>query len=207
MASQKYFSATEHDASELTLKAAVDRFEAHLRMLTPTEAKEVLDAATRALRPRERRQRRRSLSPVIDALAGDQSASPAEQVQMEIDLLTRSFARRRALLENTLTASQVARLLNTSRQTPHDRLASGTLIAVKDRGAWRFPIWQFDPEGEDGVVDGLPDVIRALDVSPLASISWLTRPNPMLDRATPIECLKRGRVEEVIRLARAVGLD
>src|SRR4051812_10526818 len=46
---------------------------------------------------------------------------------------------RRELLAGTKTASEVAALLGTSRQTPHDRLESGTLIAVYDRGAWRFP--------------------------------------------------------------------
>ncbi|HET9014241.1 MAG TPA: helix-turn-helix domain-containing protein, partial [Thermomicrobiaceae bacterium] len=114
---------------------------------------------------------------------------------------------RRELLAGALTASQVARLLGTSRQTPHDRLRAGTLVAVLEDGAWRFPAWQFDPNGDNGVVHGLPDVIRALDVSPIAKISWITRPNPLLDGDTPLACLKAGQVARVVALARAVGVD
>lgn len=117
----------------------------------------------------------------------------------------RSFARRRELLAGALTASQVAKLLKTSRQTPHDRLTAGTLLAVMDQGAWRFPSWQFDPDGENGVVPGLPAVIRALRVSPIAKVIWLTRPNPALDGETPLACLKAGQTERVVALAHAVG--
>ena len=121
-------------------------------------------------------------------------------------MLRRSFARRRELLAGALSTAQVAELLGTSRQTPHDRVASGSLLAVRERGALRFPPWQFDASGEDGVITGLPEVIRALDVSPMAKVSWLTRPNPMLDGATPLTCLKAGHVARIVALARAVGI-
>jgi hypothetical protein len=81
----------------------------------------------------------------------------------------------------------------------------GTLLAVLDRGVWRFPAWQFDPEGPDGVVEGLPEVLRALEVSPLAKASWLVRPNQYLEGRTPLAALKEGRVEAVRSAAEAVG--
>ena len=119
----------------------------------------------------------------------------------------RSFAYRRKLLEGALTASQVAELLHTSCQTPHDRLVGGTLLAAIHHGAFRFPLWQFDPDGENGVVTGLPAVIRALHVSPIAKISWLTHANPLLDGETPLSFLKAGQVDRVLVLARAAGID
>lgn len=192
----------ELEATEPRIHDALRRFEDRLNALQPAEMEAVIEAATRALSPAEE-----PVPPIVEALSGGRRPTAAERVEAEIDVLMRSFARRRELLAGALTASQVARLLGTSRQTPHDRLAAGTLLAVMDQGAWRFPVWQFDPEGDNGVVPGLPEVIRALRVSPIAKMSWLTRPNPMLNGDTPLARLKAGQVEQVVALARAVGAD
>lgn len=111
------------------------------------------------------------------------------------------------MLSGSLTAAEVASLLGTSRQTPHDRLKNQTLLGVLDRGAYRFPAWQFDPEGPDGVVNGLPSVSRALSVSDLAKISWFTRPNPFLDGLTPLQALRSGQKERVLAEAVSVGVS
>ena len=118
----------------------------------------------------------------------------------------RSFARREELLKDSLTAPEVAKLLHVSRQTPHDRVENGSLLAVLDRGALRFPEWQFDPDGPEGVVSGLPDVIRALPIPPLAKINWLVRSNPCLEGRRPIDALRRGDRERVLDTARGVDL-
>ena len=184
-----------------TIDQTLARLQERLNALPLPEVVAVVEAATRALAPAEE-----SMPALVTALTGDRSFSTEERVAGELALLRRSFARRQELLADALSAAQVAALLNTSRQTPHDRVAGRTLLAVMDRGAWRFPRWQFDPEGENGVVTGLPRVIRALDASPLAKVSWLTRANPSLDGATPLACLKGGQVERVVAAARAVAL-
>ena len=139
-------------------------------------------------------------------LAGGRVYSPEEHLALEIDAQLRAFRARQELLADSLTAPQVAELLGTSRQTPHDRTRSGSLLAVLDRGQLRFPRWQFDPSGPDGVVLGLPEVIRALDVAPLAKVSWLTRPNPYLEDRTPLVALKAGERDRALDAARAVGM-
>ncbi len=139
-------------------------------------------------------------------LAGGRAYSPEEHRGLEIEAQLRAFRFRRELLADALTAPQVAELLGTSRQTPHDRARNGGLLAVLDRGQLRFPRWQFDPAGPDGVVPGLSEVIRALDVSPLAKVSWLTRPNPYLEDRTPIEALTDGDRVRALDAARAVGM-
>ena len=78
---------------------------------------------------------------------------------------------------------------------------------MRDRGALRFPAWQFDPDGPDGVIADLPRVFRALNVSSLAKVRWLTKPNEMLSGATPLAALKAGRVADVTSLAQGVGVD
>jgi hypothetical protein len=138
------------------------------------------------------------------SLAG-RTFSEEEQARLEHLAELQRFQRRRELLRDSLTVAQVAELLGTSRQTPHDRMKSGSLLAVEDRGMLRFPAWQFDPESENGVVSGLPGVSRLLRVSPLARIAWFTRSNPYLDGETPLDVLKAGQVEQVSELARAVG--
>jgi hypothetical protein len=75
-----------------------------------------------------------------------------------------------------------------------------------DRGALRFLSWQFDPEGPDGVIAGLPDVISALDAPPLTKISWLTRPNQAFDGRSPLNLLRDGQLDRVVRPARGVGV-
>jgi hypothetical protein len=192
----------ELEAHEPMLHETLRRLEERLNTLQADELEAVLDAAARALEPHAE-----AVPEVVMALSNGRRFDTAERVELEIDALMRSFAYRHKLLDGALTASQVATLLQTSRQTPHDRLASGTLLAAMDQGAFRFPTWQFDPDGENGVVNGLPTVIRALDVSPIAKMSWLTRANPMLDGETPLSCLKAGQVERVAALAHAVGID
>ena len=136
---------------------------------------------------------------------GANQVSDEERGRLEIAAITKNFKFRHELLKSSLTAPQVAELLNTTRQTPHDRLKKNTLIAAQDNGVWKFPTWQFDPEGPDGVLVGLPDVLKVLNVPALSKISWLTRPNKGLNGLTPIAALKFGLINDVIAEARTVG--
>ncbi|MEO7715598.1 MAG: hypothetical protein ABIY70_05315 [Capsulimonas sp.] len=142
---------------------------------------------------------------LVHRLAEGRTYTPAEAAALELAVSRKAFARRQELLAGALSATQVAKLLGTTRQTPHDRAGKGALLAVMDNGQLRFPLWQFDSDGPNGVVRGLPDVLRALDVSPLARASWMTLPNPYLEHRTPLQAIKEGDVERVIDQARAVG--
>lgn len=128
-----------------------------------------------------------------------------ERIGIEQLALLQYFRLRHELLHDALTTPQVATLLGTSRQTPHDRVKSGTLLAVSDRGALRFPPWQFDPASDDGVLPGLSDVERNLRLPPLSKISWMVGENAFLEGATPLESLKTGQVETVVGLAHVAG--
>ena len=146
--------------------------------------------------------------PTADALAesiAGKTFTRQERIQLEMDTLSRHFQHRRQLLDRSLSASQVAQLLGTSRQTPHDRVSSQTLLAIKDNGKLCFPAWQFDPAGSDGVIEGLPAVLKALAISDYAKLNWLTRANPYLEDTTPIQALKAGQIERVLAEAAAVG--
>lgn len=131
--------------------------------------------------------------------------SQEEAVELEITSLMRYFQRRKELLQNSLIANKVASLLGTTRQTPHDRIKNKSLLAVKDNGVWKFPLWQFDPSGADGVIDGLPAVLKALESSEFTKLNWLMSPNPYLNSLTPVEALKQGQKAKVLKEAIALG--
>jgi len=186
-------------------KAATRTVEALQRLLeqsSPEDLESVSSRIERALESPEVPEERREL---VAELTGGREYGRQEKSALEMATLARSFRCRKELLEGALTAPKVAKLLDTTRQTPHDRVRSGTLLAVLDRGVWRFPAWQFDPEGPDGVVEGLPDVLQTLHTSPLAKASWLVRPNQYLEGRTPLETLKEGRKEAVRSAAETVG--
>jgi len=149
----------------------------------------------------------REQTPLFQALTGGRTATEKERLALESANLARYFQHRQELLRDSLSAVEVAHLLGTSRQTPHDRVKAGTLLAVRERGGLRFPRWQFDPNGPDGVLANFVPVLRALDVTPLAQVSWFVRPNPYLEGRTPLEALRAGEGERLVSIARGVGVS
>lgn len=131
--------------------------------------------------------------------------SAAEETDLKRRALEASFRERERLLQGSLSTQEVARLLGVTRQTPHDRVKVRSLLAIEDKGQLRFPLWQFDAEGPDGTVSGLPMVLRELKVGAFAQARWLERPNGVFEGRSPIAALKDGEVERVIREARSVG--
>lgn len=144
---------------------------------------------------------------LISALSSGLSFSRQDRMELEADALARYFRLRQQLLQGSLSAPEVAKLLGTSRQTPHDRVKAGTLLAIKERGGLQFPTWQFDPDGPDGVLEGLPSVLRALNVSPIEKLSWFMRPHAALNARTPLQALQNGEITELTSIARTVGVN
>lgn len=131
---------------------------------------------------------------------------PANAAQLEFEALRRSFALRHQLLACTIGTAEVNELLAAgSRQTVHDRLKAGTLLGILDQGKWRFPLWQFDADGPNGVIDGLAQVLQALQISNLAKARWLQQPNRVFGGSTPLDLLRHGRLEDVLAEAGQVG--
>jgi hypothetical protein len=180
----------------------VEALQHFLEESSPENLEVVSSRIERALESPEVPEQREDL---VADLTGGREYGRQERSALEMAALARSFRRRRELLEESLTAPQVAALLGTTRQTPHDRVKGNTLLAVLDRGAWRFPAWQFDPEGPDGIVEGLPEVLRTLHTSPLAKANWLVRPNQYFGGRPPLEALREGEIEAVRSAAETVG--
>lgn len=145
--------------------------------------------------------------PRLSAVTGEPLQPAGELARQRKQNLFRAFAERRRLLSQALTATEVADLLSASRQTPHDRAKAGTLLAIKDSGRLLFPDWQFDPDGPDGVVAGLPAVLGELrgPLNQLAKARWFLTQKSLMQGLTPLEALRAGDLDDVLAEARSVG--
>ena len=140
-------------------------------------------------------------------LTEGRSYRPEEKIALEASARIREYEHRRLVLNDAIGSSLVSKLLNTSRQTPHDRVKSGTLLAVKEGSKLLFPVWQFDVTGPNGVLEGLPSVLAALDLNEFMKASWFINPNRSLGGRTPAQALKQGDLDKVMIEARAVGAN
>lgn len=120
--------------------------------------------------------------------------------------LLRGAQARRQLLEaegGTLSASEVARLLRQSRQAVDKQRRSGRLLAFRTGPAWRYPAWQF-VDGQS--LPGLPAVLVALrGVSPWTTAGFLLSRNARLGERRPVDLLRRGELDDIVRAAQAYG--
>lgn len=140
-------------------------------------------------------------------LLSNKEYSTQERKRLHIQNILNSFNYRRKLLHDTVDVNQVMEILDyDSRQAPLNRLKAHSLIAIKDNKKWWFPLWQFDASTSDGIIDGLSRVLKALDCSNLAKVSWLVNPNPYFANESPLEVLKAGEIERVVESAQSVGV-
>jgi hypothetical protein len=143
----------------------------------------------------------------VSVLTGEALPPRADVAAAHLRNVQRAFLQRRRLLVETITVKEASELLGIGRQSLHDRLKTASLLAVKDRGQWRLPLWQFDPEGPDGILDGLPDTLRALQgpISELGKVRWFLTPKDTLDGDTPLSAMRAGKATDVVRTAQALG--
>lgn len=103
-------------------------------------------------------------------------------------------------------ATEVGELLGISAAAVHKRLQLGQLLAIKHQGRkLGYPRAQF--EGGD-VVPGLPQVLGALRETapePFSQLFFLVSPNALLKGSSPLDALKRGHLQDVLRAARRYG--
>src|SRR5258708_33708776 len=113
-----------------------------------------------------------------------------------------------ALLEDSLSAAEAAKLLRVDVSRVRQRLREGSLFGIEYEGSWRLPRFQFERRL---VVPGLTRVLKSLpaDLFPLDVVDWFLLPEPDLELArdaaplSPREWLLCGRpIEAVVSLAR-----
>jgi hypothetical protein len=119
----------------------------------------------------------------------------------------RGFELRQEMLnkaEGVLTSGKVAELLKLSRQAVDKRRAAHQLLALtQGKRGYSYPSFQF----EDGkTLDGLEEALRNLSaLDPWMQLRFFTSPHERLGNKTPIEALRSGRVNDVVRTASGYG--
>ncbi|MGL6340656.1 MAG: hypothetical protein ACRC80_16140 [Waterburya sp.] len=146
---------------------------------------------------------------LVQAIVGDdyRDCSTEEMWCLEFANLLRLTRLRRQLLQQAIGMEEVMELLDLeSQEIVLERVRNNTLLSVKDLGVYKFPLSQFEPEGKWGLVEGFPEVLAALEVSPLAKLSWLSKVHRAFEGRTPLEMLRLGYLSDVLVEARAVGV-
>jgi hypothetical protein len=142
------------------------------------------------------------------ALRGVGAFKDDTPIHVDDDPLIKSQAQYMALLEESLSAAQAAKLLGVDVSRIRQRLRDRSLFGVEHEGTWRLPRFQFERRL---VIPGLARVLKALpeDLFPLDVIDWFVLADADLqlesDAAalSPREWLVSGRpVEAVVALAR-----
>jgi len=132
----------------------------------------------------------------------------ATAVRADNDPLINSQAQYMALLEESFSAAEAAKLLHVDVSRVRQRLRERSLFGIEHEGSWRLPCFQFERRV---VIPGLAKILRALppDLFPLDIVDWFVLRDPDLqldsDAAplSPREWLLSGRpVEVVVNFAR-----
>ena len=134
----------------------------------------------------------------IEILKTDDPLAPAR---------LRGLRERECLLSvegGTWNADRVAEHLHLTRQAVNRRRQQGTLLGMHaGRHGYWYPAWQFVREG---IVKGLELVLEALAYHDAwMQQAFMVTENDRLAGVSPIQALRRGRLDEVLRAARAYG--
>jgi len=100
-------------------------------------------------------------------------------------------------------ATELAGLLKVTLQAVHQQRKRGRFIAVESGRKLLFPVWQFDDNWR--VIEGLPEVLAELKKHGTESwdvFTFFLNPTYALAEKAPIDELKRGNKEGVLRAAR-----
>ncbi|MBV8644530.1 MAG: hypothetical protein JO225_11565 [Candidatus Eremiobacteraeota bacterium] len=134
--------------------------------------------------------RRAAANPVLVQLRANNAAAVA--------------ATRAQLLRDALSSDEVRRYVNRTRPVVNRMAKEGTLLAVADGRALRFPRWQFDGRTEDGLVPGFRRVLALMDASAFRKATWFITPHPRLGERRPIDVLRKGELDRVLEEAKGV---
>jgi len=112
---------------------------------------------------------------------------------------------KRHLLESeggALTVAEVAKRLGISKQGVDKRRRGHKLLALETSRGFLYPAWQFT---DDGVLPGIEHVLAALEAAPWTQASWFLSGETRLADARPLDALRRGELQQVLRAAVGYG--
>lgn len=187
----KQFRKTKHPAFCARMLRAVKELEANL---TSTLIDEATSAPTDQL-------------VMVEAVSSAPWVSELAVQDPIVAAKLRGFELRQEMLKKSggaLSSGKVAELLNVSRQAVDKRRAANQLLALtQGRRGYSYPTFQF----ENGkTLEGLETVLKSLSaLDPWMQVRFFTSPHERLADKTPIEALRKGRTNDVVRVASEYG--
>jgi hypothetical protein len=124
----------------------------------------------------------------VTAIGSAVAEIDADAVDLAAEIQHRANLIRQA--GGTLSADEVGKLLNISRQAVDKRRRSNRLLAIRQGGDWLYPRAQFH---EHEAIPGLPDVIRDCAGSgPWVTLEFLVTEDDVLGGLSPRDALLKG---------------
>jgi hypothetical protein len=147
------------------------------------------------------------LAVLVRALSSGELLDDLETVEPLARAFIRGIEAKRALIEGhggSLTSEKAAEILGITRQAVDKRRRTGKLIGLTTgRYGFRYPVWQF---AETGTIPGLEQALTALSShDEWMQAAFLISPNPRLGDKPPVEVLKAGDLDRVLKAAEAYG--
>jgi hypothetical protein len=144
---------------------------------------------------------------LVNAVSATSTAAASTDGDPLIRAKLRGIEHRKRILEKlggTLSAEQVSELIGISRQAVDRRRSQNQLIGLtQGKRGYAYPAFQF----EDGkTLDGLKEVLAALSGhDPWMQSIFFGNGNDRLNGRTPLDALRQGKTEAVVRAAEAYG--
>jgi len=144
---------------------------------------------------------------LVNAVSATSTAAASSDGDPLIRAKLRGIEHRKRILEKlggTLSAEQVSELIGISRQAVDRRRSQNQLIGLtQGKRGYAYPAFQF----EDGkTLDGLKEVLHALSGhDPWMQSIFFANGNDRLTGRTPLDALRQGKTEAVVRAAEAYG--
>ena len=123
--------------------------------------------------------------------------------EIEGALLAAGEAGQRAILaqDDMMTIEQVSELLRLPIESIHWLRDHGGVLALELEEI-RYPAFQFEPS----VRETIPAILEAFGSDRAwQAYDFCDRPEPMLSGRTPLDCLRSGNAEEVLKAAQAAA--
>jgi hypothetical protein len=124
-----------------------------------------------------------------------------------VDARLRGLAMKEELLKQAggaLNAEQAAKLLNLTRQAVAKRRKARKLVAIEfGKRGYLYPAFQF----QEDLADSMEQVLGRIDpqVGDWRLLAFFLNGNSYLNGRPPVEALRAGQVDEVLRAAEAFG--
>jgi len=144
---------------------------------------------------------------LVNAVSATSTAAASTDADPLIRAKLRGIEHRKRILEKlggTLSAEQVSELIGISRQAVDRRRSQNQLIGLtQGKRGYAYPAFQF----ENGkTLDGLKEVLDALSGhDPWMQSIFFANGNDRLNGRIPLDALRQGKTEAVVRAAEAYG--